>query len=167
MAHRSPRQSEHGRHPTEVFEDEMAELETSTVRSWSSWVAGIGAFALLAGIVLMVMAHETRTYRAPTVVGNLAGIRLSAPVGPLDHLPAQFVWEPVTGATSYLLTVLHAATEDVVLLRPSGRTSLSPTAEDLARFGPGRYRWTVEARGADGRTRAFGEGEFELSESED
>lgn len=163
MAGRAPDDKEFGRHPAEVFEQEIEELEKSTIRSWSSWLAGIGTVALLAGIVLMVMAYETRSYRAPTVIGNLPQVALDAPQGTIHHLPAQFGWGAVAGSGSYLVTIQRADSDDVMLLRLTTRPSLALNADDLARFAPGKYRWTVEARGADGKTAAFGDGGFEFT----
>jgi hypothetical protein len=163
MADTTSKKREHERHPTEVFEDEIEELDRSTVRSWSSWLAGIGAFALLAGIVLMAMAYETRRERSFAVAGNLPKVALQEPSGTLDHLPSQFRWQEVSGAASYLVTILRSDSEETVLLRPTNRTALAPSADELGRFGAGRFHWTVEARGSDGRTRAWGEGDFELA----
>jgi len=152
-----------GLHSAEVFGEEMEELERTTVTKWSTWLAGVGAFALLAGVVLMVMAYEARTRRAPAVVGNLPSVRLLEPTGTIDHLPAEFRWEGTPGAQSYLVTIQREGTEGPILLRASRETSLAPTAEDLAHFVSGDYRWTVEARGADGKTRAWGEGVFSVA----
>ena len=162
MAEATSQGSGSGLHPTEVFEQEIEALDRSTIRSWSSWLAGAGAFVVLAGTVLLVTSHATRTYRAPSVIGNLASVTLDEPAGAVDHLPAEFRWRETDGATSYLVTVLQADSDDVVLLRSTGRTTLAPSAQELAPFRPRGYRWTVEARGPDGRTLALGEGEFEL-----
>ncbi len=152
-----------GLHSAEVFGEEIEELERTTVTNWSTWLAGVGAFALLAGVVLMVMAYEARTRRGPAVTGNLPSVRLLEPSGTLDHLPARFRWEGVSGTESYLVTIQTEDTGDVLVLRASRGTSLAATAEDLARFAPGEYHWTVEARGADGKTRAWGEGSFSVA----
>jgi len=162
MAETPSKKNEHDRHPTEVFEDEIEDLERSTVRSWSSWIAGIGAFALLAGIVLMAMAYETRRERSFAVAGNLPKVVLQEPSGTLNHLPSQFRWQEVPGAYSYLVTVLGYKAEDTVLLRPTRRTTLAPSAEELGPFEAGKYHWSVEARSAEGKTLAWGEGDFEL-----
>jgi hypothetical protein len=63
--------------------------------------------------------------------------------------------------------VLDAQSESVVLLRPTPRTKLAPSAQELAPFRPGAYRWTVEARGSDGKTLAMGDGSFELTSTGD
>jgi len=149
-----------GLHSAEVFEEEIEDLEKTGVTNWSTWLAGVGAFALIAGVVLMVMAYEARTRRGPAVIGNLPSIRLVEPAGTIDHLPAQFRWDGISGAATYLVTIQAQDSDEVLLLRSSRGTNLAPTAEDLSRFLPGGFRWTVEARGEDGKTIAWGEGEF-------
>lgn len=151
-----------GLHSAEVFEEEMEELERTGVTNWSTWLAGIGAFALLAGVVLAIMAYEAQTRRTPRGIGNVAAVQLVEPLGAIDHLPAMFRWQRVGGADSYLLSVQRKDGDDVVLLRSAASTSLAPTAQDLAQFGNGDYHWTVEARGASGKTEAWGEGEFRI-----
>ena len=163
MAHPTSKVPGPGLHPTDVFEEEMADLEKTTVGNWSTWLAGIGAVALLTGIVLIVLAQGARTYRAPTVIGNLPTVSLLEPKGTLDHLPSSFRWHAVGGARSYMVTVQRADSDEVVLVRTSRTTSLSPNAQDLAQFRPGEYRWSVEARGGDSKTQAWGEGEFSLA----
>lgn len=152
-----------GLHPTDVFEEEIEALDRSTIRSWSSWLAGAGGFVVLAGIALLETSYATRNYRAPTVIGDLPTVALEEPAGALAHLPAQFRWGAFEGADSYLVTVVDAETETVVLLRPTSRTALAPSAQELAPFRPRGYRWMVEARTAEGKTLAVGEGNFELS----
>jgi hypothetical protein len=161
----NPSSNERGRvqHPTEVFEEEMAELEKSpAVKAWSSWLAGLGAVTLLFGIVLLVMAYDVSTYKGKPGIGNVAPVELDEPIGEIDHLPSVFRWEPVEGADSYLVTVTSGNDGDAVLVRPARGASLSPGADDLSVFGPGEYRWTVDARGADGKTKAFSEGSFQI-----
>lgn len=152
-----------GLHSAEVFEEEMEQLGKTMVTNWSTWLAGVGAFALLAGVVLMVMAYEARTRRGPAVVGNLPSIHLIEPTGTIDHLPALFQWERVAGAVSYLVTIQREGTDEVLLLRSSRSSSLAPTADDLSLFLPGGFRWTVEARGKDGKTIAWGEKGFSFT----
>ena len=156
-----------GLHPTEVFEQEIEALDGSTVRSWSSWLAGTGGFVVLAGLALLVTSYAVRNYRAPTVVGNLPTVVLAEPAGAVAHLPAQFRWGAVTGAASYLVTVSDGDSDAVILIKPTNRTTLAPTATELAPFHAGRYRWSVEARNGDGKTLALGEGVFELSPQAD
>lgn len=163
MAEATQRKTGSALHPTEVFEQEIEALDRPTIRSWSSWIAGTGAFVVLAGIALLVTSHAARTYRAPSVIGNLPTIALEEPTGDLPHLPAHFQWREIAGAASYLLTVVDAASEQVVLLRPTSRTALAPSAQELAAFQPGGYRWSVEARSSDGKTLALGEDTFELA----
>lgn len=152
-----------GLHSAEVFEEEIEDLERTTPNNWSTWLAGVGAFALLAGVVLAVMAYEAQNRRTAGGIGNLPAVRLVEPTGTLEHLPALFRWEPVSGADSYLLSVQRKDGDDVVLLRSARGTTLATTAQDLSQFGIGAYHWTVEARGGNGKTRAWGEGEFELA----
>jgi hypothetical protein len=150
-------------HPTEVFESEMADLERSRpVKAWSSWLAGIGALTFLMGVVLLFMAYDKSRYRGPNVLGNLPQVEIDEPEGTIDHLPAAFRWEAVRDTQSYLVTVVEAKDDAVVLVRPALGTTLAPTAEDLSVFRQGRYRWTVDARGGDGKTKAWGEGSFEI-----
>jgi len=161
----NPSLNERGRaqHSSEVFEEEIQDLEKSQpVKSWSSWLAGLGAVTLVIGIVLLVMAYDVRTYRAPHGIGNVAPVRLDEPIGEIDHLPSAFRWGQVDGAVSYLVTVSQGNGDAVVLVRPSRGTSLAPGADDLSVFGPGEYRWTVDARGDDGKTQAYGEGTFHI-----
>jgi hypothetical protein len=161
----NPTANDKGRdqHSTEVFEEEIENLEKSrTVKSWSSWLAGLGAVTLLLGIVLLVMAYDVRTHRPLHTVGNVSPVRLDQPTGDIDHLPSAFRWGKVEGVTSYLVTVWRGDGDEVVLVRPSLGESLSPSADDLSVFSPGKYRWTVDARGSDGKTKAYGEGTFHV-----
>ena len=150
-------------HSTEVFEEEIEELENSRpVKSWSSWLAGIGAVSLLVGVVLVVTHYEVKSYRGPRGIGNVAPVQLLQPRGPVDSLPSAFRWDAVDGAASYLVTVSHIDSDEVVLAHAALGTTLAASAEDLSVFQNGKYRWTVDAKGTDGKTKAFGESEFDL-----
>lgn len=159
-------QSPPRRHSEDVFEEEIEDLEKPAVGSWSTWLAGVGIFALLAGIVLAVMAWEATSRRDRNVAGNLPSIYLLEPAGTLDHIPTAFRWQAVNGASSYLVTVMEAKSERVMFSRPTQVPRLAAVAGDLGEFRPGSYKWMVEARGPDGRPRAWGEGDFTLTSME-
>ena len=159
-AAQEPRREQHS---AEVFEEEIEDLEHSKpVKSWSSWLAGIGAVTLVAGIVLVLTNYDVKSYRGPRGIGNVASVHLVEPHGSIDSLPSAFRWDSVEGAVSYLVTVSSLATDEVVLARAALSTTLAASAEDLSVFRNGRYRWTVDAKGSNGKTQAYGEGEFEI-----
>ncbi len=154
--------SERRKHSSEFLREEIEDLEKSSVHSWSSWLLGFAGMVLLFGLVAAVVWIGIRTYSAPNVRGNLASVKLLEPVGVLDHLPASFRWEPVPGSSSYLVTVRRLESDVPIVLRITSVPSWSASAEDLASFKPGSYRWVVEAQEADGRPVAWGDGDFEV-----
>jgi len=152
--------------PEELFEEEIAELERPMLHSFLPWVASLGVLILVSGLLafFFILAPRRGAPRETATSGGVSALTLAEPNGHLKGVPALFRWEPVAGASSYVVTVTEGGdSSKVILLRLSDGTKLSPTDTQTTFFKPGLYSWTVEARGSDGASLARGEAAFVLS----
>jgi hypothetical protein len=148
----------------EVLEEEIRDLERPSLKSWAVW--GV-AFALLvvAVVVVAVFVRIDKVGQAERIAGQVArvppvAIVVQGPVGLLDARPDGFRWAALQGAASYVVTVREKETGEVVIERPVSVPYLTPTDGESSNLVPGGYRWTIEARRADGTRAGSAETEF-------
>src|SRR5262245_11076980 len=148
--------------PEEVLEREIQELEKPFVRSWYTWVASLGAAALLGGILTLLLLAPGNRFAAPAGATPPQVDLIEPKQARLDQVPRGFRWAAVPSATAYIVSVTRADNGDVVMLRSTTEPEIATLGTEVSRFDTGRYVWVVEAHEKDGSTVGRGEGSFSL-----
>lgn len=145
---------------TELFEEEIADLERPIVHSWAAVLGSLALGIVLGGIMVGFFYTNQGTDRGPKTNTGLPVLTLGEPQGQVTGSPEMFRWEPFRGATKYVVTVIEEKFDRTILVRPIHETQLVPTTDESDSFRPGLYVWSVEAQTDDATTLAQGEGAF-------
>ena len=154
--------------PEDALEEEIQDLERPMLHSVLPWTVAFGALILLTAVLafFFVLTPGQGVYRGPKMGGHPL-LSLSEPQGRLSSAPKVFRWEPVRGASKYVITVARdeEQSKEVVLMRPVRDIQMVPSDDELETFRPGVYTWVVEAYADDESTIAQGETAFVLAGS--
>jgi hypothetical protein len=143
----------------EVFEAAAQPARVLPFRS--RWIPAAVRYAAAAVLLLAVGLTVRTAYRpspalpAPSADTVLRGgeVEPLAPLGELPTPPRELRWKQVSGAAGYHVRLL--APDDTVLLETDVTMPTAPLASAAQPLQTAvEYRWTVEARAADGRVLA-------------
>jgi len=130
-----------------------------------------GAAALAVVLVLGVSLYRSMNVESPNRIGGSVGssafrsgaVHLVSPVGEQSQTPAEFRWDAVPGASSYVVELKDVANQTLGSAK-SAQNSLAVTPEMRANMLPGKpLSWKVTALDASGKPVADSSGgEFKV-----
>jgi hypothetical protein len=149
--------------PEDVLESEIRDLEKRTLNSAWLWAAAALGLVVLFGAAFFITNWDRNqsNARVQTIVPETMSVR--EPLGSVDR-NFTFRWRAVDRATTYILAVNAAGSDEVEMLRSVHETYLAPSETEIANLTAGSYTWTIEARSSGGQVLGYGHGAFTLAE---
>lgn len=119
---------------------------------WAAQVAAVVLLVLAIGAVVRSLEHGAPPLPAPTQSPTRSTtIEIVQPLGPLAAAPAELVWLPIDGASSYTVSLRSIDGSALWQTEVTGPTAAVPVDVESGLHRAVTYYWSVEARDAQRR----------------